>query len=151
MKKIIILALLVILSFFSSFVFAQEWSKQQMQVWKVIEQRWDNLINKKNLKGFVKDFHPEFRGFVNWRALPINKTILEQGGNSVIETVNFSFYVIEPVSIIIEDDTAVVHYFCNTRGNTNSGKPFDSEFRYTDFLIKQKGKWVTIGAHKEKL
>jgi len=130
--------------------FAQEWSKEQLKAWKVIEKRWDNLVNKRNLEEFAKDFHPKFKGFVNWRVLPIDKEILKQGAENVIKNLKFSMYVIEPTSIIIHNDTAVIHYFCNTRGAAG-GKLFQSEFKYTDFLIKEKGKWLTLGAHKEKL
>ena len=149
MKKLILVILDFI--FISTMpVFAQEWSKEQLNAWKVIENRWDNLVNNKNLEEFAKDFHPKFKGFVNWRALPIDKEILKQGADNVIKNLKFSMYVIEPTSIIIHNDTAVIHYFCNTRG-VAGGKAFQSEFKYTDLLIKEKGKWVTIGAHKEKM
>jgi len=149
MKKSIIVSLAVIF-LFSVSISAQEWSKEQKKVWQVIEERWDNLANKKNLEAFVKDFHPKFKGFVNWRALPIDKEILKQGADNAIKNITFSMYVIEPTSIIVFNNTAVIHYFCNTRGLAG-GKPFQSEFKYTDFLIKEKNKWVTLGAHKEKI
>ena len=149
MKKVLVFLLVFsILSTVS--LFAQNWSKNQLQAWQVIEDRWDNLVNQKNLEAFSRDFHPEFKGFVNWRALPIDREILKQGADNVINSLTFSMYVIEPTSITISGDAAVIHYFCNTRGKTN-GKLFQSEFKYTDFLVKENGKWLTLGAHKEKL
>ena len=110
--KRLVLAVIVLCIFVSGVCFAQEWSRSQQGVWKVIEKRWDSLA-KKNSKGFVSDFHPEFKGFVNWRSLPIDKTLLAEAGNFFMQGYDILFYAIEPVSIVIKDNAAVVHYFCN--------------------------------------
>lgn len=52
--------------------FSQEWSSVQKEVWKTVESHWKALAEE-NQDKFLNNFHPNFKGFVNWRTMPLDK------------------------------------------------------------------------------
>ena len=50
----------------------------------------------------------------------------------------------------VHGDTAVVTGKTHTKG-VSGGKPFDSEFQFTDTFIKDGGRWRLLASHASKL
>lgn len=130
--------------------FAQNWSAEQKAVWKVIETHWRYLAQE-NKEKFLENFHSAFKGFVNWRTLPLDKENLGKWIEYMHKTTDISIYTVEPVAITIHGDIAVVQYYCDLSFAVPPGKQVRSSFRYTDILKKEKNKWLVIAAHKEKM
>jgi hypothetical protein len=149
MKKIVIALAIAMILIPMHNSFAMELSKDQKAVWTTIEKHWE-YFKSEDTENFLKSFHPRFKGYVNWRALPLDKENLGKWIEWMNKGVDILVYTIEPVSINIFDDVAVVQYYCNISFKTSSGQ-VRSEYRYTDVLKKEKKNWLVIGAHKEKM
>ena len=50
----------------------------------------------------------------------------------------------------VHDDTAVVTGKTHTKG-VSGGKPFDSQFQFTDTFVKDGGRWRLLASHASKL
>src|SRR6266550_293028 len=50
----------------------------------------------------------------------------------------------------VHGDTAIVTGQTHTKG-ISSGKPFDSEFQFTDTFIRDRGRWRLLAGHVSKL
>ncbi len=150
MKKIIIVLAIMTIAIFMQSSFAQEWSKEQKEVWDIIETHWKYYASE-DTGNFLKNFHPDFKGFVNWRTLPLNKENLGKWTEWMNKNVDVSIYTIEPVAINVFDNVAVAQYYCDISLKIPPGKEERSSYRYTDVLKKDKNSWLVISAHKEKM
>jgi ketosteroid isomerase-like protein len=54
------------------------------------------------------------------------------------------------MKVRVHGDTAIVTGQTHTKG-TSDGKPFDSEFQFTDTFIKDGGRWRLLAGHVSKL
>ena len=54
------------------------------------------------------------------------------------------------VKVRVHGDTAVVTGKTRTKG-ISGGKPFDSQFQFTDTLVKDGGRWRLLAGHVSKL
>ena len=148
-KKIILAALIWVL-FTPLLAFSQEWSTAQKELWKIIETHW-KALTEENQEKFLSNFHPNFKSFVNWRALPLDKENLGKWIEYMNKNTDISIYTIEPVAITVYDDVAIIQYYCDLSLAIPSGQQIRSSYRYTDILKKEKDKWLVIGAHKEEI
>lgn len=68
---------------------------------------------------------------------------------------------LEPVSIEVHGDTAAIHYisyetvtftaeaFLVTAGKVKAGEEIEIPVRWSEFLVKKKGKWLLIGGSRD--
>lgn len=150
MKKILIALAIAAMVMPMQPSFAQEWSKEQKEIWNIIETQWKYFASE-DTENFLKNFHPKFKGFVNWRALPLDKENLGKWIEWMNKNVDVSIYTIEPVAINVYDSVAVVQYYCDLSLKIPPGKEERSSYRYTDVLKKEGKDWLVIAAHKEKM
>ena len=139
-------AILAVLLFNSSSLFAQEWSAAQKEVWKNVETYW-SLFAKGDYDGFQSYIHPDYRGWSNSSVLPTTK---ESHGKFLAFTMKNSkilVYDITPVAIQVYGNFAFVDYYFKMIEKENEGKTSSSSGRWTDILLKQDDKWLMIGDH----
>ncbi len=155
-KRIISLAILFATFFISMLIFAsrvtfsQDLTGPEKEVLKLVEGNWECLA-KKDLKEFLNNFHQDYIGYVNWRESPIDKEELAKAIINRMQTMMVTSYKIEPFSVKLYDNVAVVLYRCNLNEADDKGQTFSADFRYTDVLLKTGEKWLIVAAHKEKI
>lgn len=144
--KSIVLIVVSILIFSGSSISAQEWSGEQMEVWKHVETYWE-LYKNEDIKGFLSYIHPENLGWGYNNPLPMNKSSLEKWLKYYYENNSIDIIEINPVSISIFDDVAIVNYFWREVSSDTTGKKTGDKGRWTDILKKQDDKWIVISYH----
>lgn len=119
------------------------WDAEQTVVWEFVEQSWvdDAAENGRWPSEYVHD------KVVDWgdsQAAPrgIDQlsawTRFDNEGNQTL------YYEITPAAIVVEDDTAVVHYHLMTVTEDQAGERETSIAGLIEALIRQNGEWKFI-------
>jgi len=141
-----LLTALVIFAFTSSPVWALEWTKEQKEVWKTVEDYTD-LIAKGDVAGFLSYFDEDYKGWSYNSPLPYGKESVAKWVGYWIPKRNVKVHEITPVAVEVYGDFAFVHYYFSRVTESKDGKPKYSEGRWTDILRKKNGSWKLIGDH----
>ncbi len=121
----------------------QEWTETQIEVWKNVGS-YTKLIMNGDVEGFLEYFHNDYSGWNYYELMPVNKSDVKNELQQLLKR-EISSYNINPVTINIFNDVAIVrYYFSGTYKNTD-GKEILKQGRNTDILLKQKNKWIIIG------
>jgi ketosteroid isomerase-like protein len=146
-SKVIQVVLIVVFAFvFISNSFAQEWTKEQKEVWKVVES-YTELAAKGDIEGVIKYFHDDFSGWVLGSHYPSNKATRVKFIKFSLPKVKTLVYDLTPLGIKIHGNVAIVHYSYLTITKLEEEKEQVSKGRWTDILLKEDGKWTVIGDH----
>ena len=145
MKKLCcIVAVLLLLP--SAYLFSQEWSAVQMEVWKNV-QAYNALADAGNVEGFMAYVHNDYLGWNNQSALPNDKAAVRKFVEYEFKTSKTLVSNIKPVGIGVFGNVAYVHYYYSAIYKDAEGKEKSESGRWTDILLKQGTKWVLIGDH----
>lgn len=125
--------------FWSFQIFGEEWTTEQKEVWKAVETD-AGLKLKGDVKGMSALRHPNAIGWWYNRAVPFdNKDVMVKHQMWFAEDMPTK-YNVEPLSIKIFGNVAVVYYMFNY-----SGKLYSSEGRVMETWIKLDSMWLNIG------
>ncbi len=146
MKRIPLLfaaACLCATSFFVTNASAQDWSPQQKEVWSRVQQCLDFFVAK-NFDSMGGCVHDRFSGWLYGEPVPRGKAYFNTVTRHIMESVSVATYDLRPVSIVVIDDVAVVHYysFMVFEGSLNV-----TQDKWTDVLVKENGVWRWIADH----
>ncbi len=123
----------------------KNWSDQQNEVWRCLEDHWDHLINGR-VEEFLKYIHPDFIGFGHESPINIDKPWLNKWVGFWTKTTKIAICELRPIDIRIHEDIAIVQYFIFTiEKNAEGGKRIIR--RYTMTWKKRDKRWVVIGSH----
>ncbi|NOX19059.1 MAG: nuclear transport factor 2 family protein [Chlorobi bacterium] len=121
-------------------------SEKELEVWKVIKANLINILSG-NADAYMAYLHENFSGWSCDEILPVQKSsILSEIKALKKEQRKISFRLL-PFSILVEENTAVVHYVYSVKTIGEDEKEIEREVKLTDVLIKQKGKWFLLGDH----
>lgn len=126
---------------------AQEWSKDQMEVWKVVENAWATW-QEGDFEASTANIHEKYLGWNNEDPLPTTKEKWIKSMNKMKDFVKLTYYDIEPARILVYGDVAVVHYYYEQSfAYTKDDETTDYNYKgkNAEFLIKEKGEWLLIG------
>jgi ketosteroid isomerase-like protein len=125
---------------------AQEWSAAQKAVWDSVK-AYTEAADRGDVEGYLSYLHEEYRGWPNAWPLPSRKADVRKvlGHFLKVETTELSW--IEPVSIQIFDDVAIVNYYFGLHLKDEEGKIRNTGGRWTDILLKQGDKWLLVADH----
>ena len=126
-----------------------EWSQEQKEVWKCLEDHWEILTQAK-VKEFSEYIHPEFRGFGHESPLMLDKKWLEKWVGFWSETTRFPIYYLSPVSCGVFDNIAIIQYYLFTVEKNFSGG-YRSVRRYTMTWVKKDKRWQVLASHNNKV
>lgn len=145
MKRIPLIAGAVCLcaAFFSTTASAQDWSPQQKEVWARV-QECTGFFVAKNFDAMSGCVHDRFSGWLYGEPVPRTKTYFNSVARYMMENSSVATYDMRPVSILVVDDMAVVHYYLFM---VFDGSPEVSQDRWTDVLVKEGGVWRWIADH----
>ena len=140
---------IAILSFFANHLNAQNWTKDQMEVWNVVVKN-SELMNKGDFDGYFANVHKDYQGWNNQIPLPVNKKLYMQMMPSpeIMESFKIDYSMNNPARIVVSGDVAVVHYYYAWSGinTTDEGNiPFSRSGKNTEFYVKEDGQWLLIG------
>ncbi len=128
---------------FSTGAMAQTWSAEQQEVWRFEELQW-KMTADKDLSWIDTMVHPNMVYWETSQAMPQNKASLQRwnkyanANGTVLEQELF------PISIVITGNVAVVNYTYQIARENNEKKREMVAGRYTDVLVKEKGKWMFL-------
>lgn len=144
----IVFAIGMIMALFSSTTtVAQEWTKDQKEVWNVVVDSW-NKWAAGDIEGSMASIHEKYQGWSSDSPLPIGKEKLTDWYTAMKNFAKVNFHDVEPARITIVGNAAVVHYYFSvnmtyTIGEEKSQK--DISGKNAEFYIKDGGKWLLLG------
>lgn len=147
MKTLLKLTLVVMTIIITTSVFAQEWTKEQKEVWQTVENSWIKW-KAGDPDGATAALHPKYQGWSDETPLPMNKDAVLQYFRSMKETTTVIGYMINPARIVVTENAAVVHYyysFAVTYAVGDQKKQEKGQGKYTEFYVKEGGKWLCLG------
>jgi ketosteroid isomerase-like protein len=125
---------------------AQDWSPKQAEVWKNVE-AYSARNAAGDVDGFLSYVHEDYIGWDISEPMTTSKPRLRKFLDFNAKTFKTELTDIQPVSINIFDDVAVVHYHFTAISKDSEGKRSYETGRWADVLKKQGDKWVLIGDH----
>ena len=121
------------------------WSAEQNDVWRCLEEHWDHLINAR-VDEFIKYIHPDFIGFGHESPINIDRPWLNKWVGFWTRSTQILICELRPVDIRIHNHIAIVQYFIFTiEKSAESTKRVIR--RYTMTWKKEPKHWVVIGSH----
>lgn len=128
------------------FSLSKEWTKEQKEIWAVIEDHWNCLVEGK-VERFLQYVHPDFVGFGHESPYPVDEGWLKHWVGSWSKNTNFLIHALKPMHIVLHDNIAIVQYclFTITKNDVSAGN--SSIRRYTMTWKKEGGKWRVIASH----
>ncbi|OVE78794.1 hypothetical protein BVY00_01950 [bacterium G20] len=142
-KQLISVFVASVISFTASSAISQEWSKEQLEVWKTVKAQWK--ASKAQDKTWTDTYlHPSFLGWNDDTPMPLNKSSVTRWQNYQLTISKTLVQELSPVGIVVEGSMAVVHYYFSTATENLKGETKTIHGRYTDILIKDSGKWLFI-------
>lgn len=128
------------------------WNEAQSEVWALVEQSWVDTVAE-NGKWPADYIHDKFVGWGDDSAAPRYKDAAIAWGRFNDENSQTLMYEVSPAAIIVEKNTAVVHYSITTVTEDHSGKRTRSVGRLTEVLVRDGGtwKWLTSVDFEPKL
>lgn len=147
MKNYAVIAAITFTFLGASTLVAQEWTKEQQEVWEVVEDGWAQW-QAGDFDASFAGIHEKYLGWNNEDPLPTTK---EKWVKSVEEMKNFvklDYYDIEPARILVYDNVAVVHYYFENYiiyTKDDEKKDYHYKGKNAEFYIKEDGKWLLIG------
>ncbi len=143
-KLCLVVAVLMLLP--SAYLFSQEWSAAQKEVWKNVE-AYSALADAGNVEGFMAYVHNDYLGWNYQSALPNDKATVRKFVEFQFKNSKTLLTSIKPAAIGVFGNVAYVHYYWMAAYKDAEGKEKWESGRYTDILMKQGDKWVMIGDH----
>jgi len=143
--KIAVFAIVTLIVASSSF--AQEWTKEQKEVWQVVETGWAKY-KAGDVTGGMVLIHEKYQGWNAEIPLPLSKDDMKKWYDEMKDFLKVNYYFISPARIVVTDDAAVVDYYYEVETTYTWGeekKTTDREGKNVEFYIKEDGKWLLLG------
>lgn len=150
MKKLINITTITLILFAfmgTSTLYAQEWTKEQKEVWQTVEDYWVKW-QAKDFDGAFANIHDKYLGWYAEDPLPTSKEKWYNSMNKYKEFISKLNYDVEPARILVHGDVAVVHLYYSFSLLYDDGenkKKVSYSGKWTEFFIKEDGKWMLIG------
>ena len=129
---------------FSSFGFAEEWTKEQQEVLE-----WEEAcISTSDRDQWISCFHDEFVGWGMNFPVPTSKSDRGQSSVDGFESFESEVLLFKPLSVAMHGDTAVIVYIDSRKTTNNDTQETTySTSLWTDVCLKENGKWYWIADH----
>lgn len=139
---LVVLAILVI---WPSSSRAQQWTAEQMEVWKAVEDCWVVWFQH-DVQAHKACFHDDYQFWPAGQAAPFGKDRLEPYWKYVRDAQSVLAYDVDPVKITVHGDAALVHWsvFIWSRGPNGELAGADS-YQEAMMMVKDGGRWRYFG------
>ena len=128
---------------------ANDWTPEQREVLEVVA-AYTEASHQRDLKSYLGFWHPDFLGWHNGDPAPTNKAQRQRGLEYYFSSTNSLSYELEPLVVIriADGKAAIVHYVLrNVLVNKTDGKESEGISYWTDYLVKENGRWLLISDH----
>ena len=125
---------------------AQDDRDDETDVWIAVEAQWDANENG-DQKWIDRMLVDSFYGWGKGTPTPRSKSSTRMWERFNSEQGQIVAHELYPLEIVVEGDTAVVHYLYSSAFEDKEGKVETSHGRYTDILVQTKDGWMFIGWH----
>ena len=150
MKKLMnyfVIAMTCIAFLGTSTAIAQDWSKDQKEVWETIEDGWA-AWKSGDADAAFKGVHERYLGWNNDEPLPTTKEKWMESYKMYKEYMTIEYYSLNPARILIEGDNAIVYYYFEfysvyAKGDKKQEKQVVG--KNVEFYVKDGGKWMLLG------
>ena len=155
MKTLFKSMLVAVMTLMATHVFAQEWTKAQLEVWQVVERSWASW-KAGDIPGELAILHPKYQGWSTEEPVPLSKETTSQLYYSMKDNLKLDYYMLNPVRIVVLENTAVVDYYFSYYISFTWGEQKKQEEGYgkiAEFYVKEGGKWLLLGdmtVHEEE-
>jgi hypothetical protein len=152
LKQFLVLAVFVL--FAASVTHAQDWSKEQTEVWNVVKATWAGW-KAGDATTVMASVHEKYQGWSDESPLPMGKQGMLDWYNSMKDVMKISYYTIEPARIVALKSAAVVDYYGSFFVSWDMGEDKGSKEikgKFVEFYVKEGDKWMLLGdmmAHEE--
>ena len=121
---------------------AQEpsWNDAQSEVWALVEQSWVDDVAE-NGKWPADYIHEKYVAWGDGDAAPRYKDATIAWNRFGDESNDILMYEVSPEAIVVEKDTAVVHYNVTTVTKDSSGDREQNVGRITEVLVRDGRSW----------
>lgn len=150
MKKIFnrgVIAVIVFAFLGVSTLVAQEWTKEQKEIWEVVETGWAKW-QEGDFDASIASIHEKYLGWNNKDPLPTSKEKWVKSNEAIKDYVKVEYYDLQPARILVYGNVAVVHYYFEnyiTYTKEDQKKEYNYKGKNAEFYIKEDGKWFLIG------
>jgi hypothetical protein len=148
MKTSLKYAIILVFAFFiTSSVIAQEWTKEQKEVWQTVENMWAKW-KANDVPGAAANLHEKYQGWNGNMPLPIGKEQMTQMFQDMKDMEKLDYYSLNPARITVSGNAAVVDYYFNymvTRTMGTDKKQEHERGKNVEFYVKEGGKWQLLG------
>lgn len=145
-KVAIALAAVLAVSLSFSPAGAQEWSKEQKELWQAVQKSWE-LSSADDLEGFYAMIHEDYSGWGYDSNYPGDKAMVKKWFGYYAPKYTTAIYEIFPVGIVVSGDVGIVHYYYDVVYTNEENEEMERSGRWTDIYKKEKGKWLLIADH----
>lgn len=148
MRQLLRISAVAFVFFFAtSALLAQDWTKEQKEVWQVVEDSWAKTKTW-DLDGMLAYIHEKYQGWNQEAPLPMNKGQVAQFYKEMKETSKVESLNLNPARIVVTENAAVVDYYFWIKSTNTVGEKKEPEVMYgknVEFYVKEKGKWLLLG------
>ncbi len=147
MKNYTVITVITIAFLSATTLVAQDWSKEQKEVWQVVENSWAKW-QEGDIDASVEGIHEKYLGWNIEMPLPTTKEKWVKDIKQWKDNVTMDYYDIVPARIVVYKDVAVIHYYYEqsmTYTKDDEKKTYKFDGKNTEFYIKEDGKWFLIG------
>jgi hypothetical protein len=147
MKTLVKSALVAVMTLMVTHIFAQEWTKEQLEVWQVAEKTW-TYWKTGDVEGANAVLHEKYQGWSNKEPLPMSKEGANQWFQLMKDIQKIDMYTLNPARITVSGDAAVVDYYFYYMATYISGDQkikMEGNGKNVEFYVKAGGKWLLLG------
>ena len=142
-KLLAIVAISLGITLFTGPAFAQTWSAEQQELWKLEEQQW-KMAAAKDTSWMDTMVHSNLRYWETGDPMPRDKASLKKWSRLGNENNTVLEQEIFPISVTITGNIAVVQYnYMIARENYKKERETVTG-QYTDVLVKENGRWLFL-------
>jgi hypothetical protein len=145
MKSLKAIVFMLCTLFFVTSALAQEWTKEQAELWGEIEASWMKWKDG-DIDGALAGFHSDYLGWGSEYPMPADKAKITKWWNMMKDNYKVMMLDLTPVRIAVVGDAAVAHYYFSFYG-MRMGKEEAVQGKNTEFYVKENGKWLLLGDH----
>ena len=122
---------------------ANEWTLEQRDVLNVFQKYIDAAL-RNNLKEMSTFWHPRLVAWDLGEKSPMNYDEFEKSEGTFFKDYKFKKLTFEPLSIQVEDNTAIIHLRYDMAVVDHAGNETPDSGNWTAVLAKKDKKWVIL-------
>jgi ketosteroid isomerase-like protein len=125
---------------------AQDEHKDETDVWIAVEAQWD--ANENGDKNWIdRMLMDSFYAWSKGTPAPRSKSSTRMWDRFDSEQGKIVAHELYPLEIVVEGDTAIVHYLYSSAYQSKEKDVKTTHGRYTDILVRTEDGWKFIGWH----